>query len=277
MDIGQYNQNYGLFCLCHSKLYDGKTIDKLTFTVPRHYFRKNIFRNKNKISNERFYIENCNNQFAKLHLHGEYINPLIPMFFSVMELFYFISLSHVFMEEMNQKIRRILEKCNYYNNGNIEFIRFLNTNDFKFSELELAFDFFGCLPFEKIKEKEFKNYQDSVYTYDYKIYFRKVFKEDDSLGSEKDRIRDSIFIIYNRGNKLEVQEKIWRVEWRLRDERSRRLLDITDLRLNMDSFIYEKGYRMKKIFNYWVPANSILFNWEYIKYHFPVFAVLVAE
>jgi hypothetical protein len=275
MEIHCHDQDYGAFCLRHSKQYGGKTIDKLTFSVPKHYFRKNVFQHRDRIINDAFYIENCNNKLVKLHLQGEYINPLIPMLDSVMKLFYSISLSQVFLEDINCKIRNSLEKCNNLNCGSVEFVRFLNINCFKFSELELAFDFFGCTPFTDINNESFKELKNGLYTPDYKIYKRKVFKEDDSYGFENDRIRDSIFIIYNRGEKLGIQEVVWRIEWRLRDERSRRLLDITDLRLNMDGYICRYGHRLERIFNYWVPRNSIIFNNEYIESHFPIFAVLV--
>jgi hypothetical protein len=273
MDFGPYINNYGLFCLHHSKKYNGKTIDKLTFTVPRHYFKLYILRFDEEVSNEEFYIEACHNQYYKLHLHGEYINPQFPMITSVMELFYSISQKQVFLEEINKKIRKALVKSSKGNGFN-EFIRFLNTNDFRFSELELAFDFFGCKPFIEISAQAFKKYRHSLYSNDYKIYYRKAFHEDDSYGYERDRIRDSIFAIYDRGLRLRVDEDVIRVEWRLRDERSRRLLEITDLRFNMDDFIMCKGYRLKNILNNWIPPNSIKYNWEYINNHFPIFAVL---
>jgi len=130
------------------------------------------------------------------------------------------------------------------------------------------------MPFTEISAPALKKYQNSFYSSDYKKYYRKTFHEDDSYGYEKDRIRDSIFIIYDRGLRLGVNEDVWRIEWRLRDERSRRLLEITDLRFNMDGYINCKGYRLKNIFNNWIPPNSIKFNWDYINNHFPIFAVL---
>jgi hypothetical protein len=271
-----HNQDYGSFCLFHSMQYGGKTIDKLTFTIPRAYFRKGIFQYKEKMSNSFFYIESCHNQFFKLHIHGEYINPLLPMLDSVISIFQGICQDRIFQAEINGRLQRSLEKCATLNNSSVEFIRFLNANEFIFSELELAFDWFGCLPYTRIKEGAFKSYKNSIYTTDSKTYYRKAFKGDDSYGFEKDRARDSIFIIYNRGEKLHVPEIVWRIEWRLRDERSRRLLDITDLRFNMDGYIHEKGHRLRNIFNLWVKRNSIDFNWDYINRYFPIFIYLVA-
>jgi len=276
MHIGPSINNYGLFCLQHSKKYDGKTIDKLTFTVPRYYFRLYLFRFSEKVSNEAFYIENCHNQFYKLHLHGEYINPQIPMINSIMQIFHYISKNQVFIDDINRKLRKALEKC-ANNNSSVEFIRFLNTNDFKFSELELAFDFFGCMPFTEISAPALKEYKNSFYSKDYKTYYRKAFQEDDSCSYRKDRTRESMFIIYDRGVRLGISEDVQRVEWRLRDERSRRLLEITDLRFNMNEYINCKGYRLKNTLKNWIPSNSIKFNWEYINNHFPIFSALTTE
>ena len=274
MDIGNEIQNYGLFCLNHSRLYGGKTIDKITFTVPRHYFRKNIFHHKNKMCNGVFYVENCHNQYFKLHIQGEHINPLLPMINSVIAVFNHISLNQIFLEEINQKIRKNIEKCKCFNNESVEFIKFLNNYGFRFAELELAFDFFDCFPFVEKNNHVFRRFKNSYYTNDYKTIYRKEFREDDSYGKVKDRIRDSMLAIYDRGCKLGVNETVWRVEWRLRDIRSWMLLDITDLRLNMDGYICSKGYRLKKIFNYWVSQDSIIFNREYIEWHFPIFSFL---
>jgi hypothetical protein len=273
MDIGQCINDHGSFCLHHSKKYDGKTIDKLTFTVPRNYFKMYLFRFADRVSNEAFYIENCHNQFYKLHIHGEHINPKIPMINSIIQIFRYISQNHVFIEDINRKLLIALKKC-ANNNSSIEFIRFLNTNKFRLSELELAFDFFGFMPFTKISADALKEYKNSFYSNDYRTYYRKTFNEDDSYGYRKDRTRDSMFIIYDRGVRLGVYEDVQRVEWRLRDERSGRLLEITDLRFSMDDYINCKGYRLKKILNNWVPSNSIEFNWEYINNHFPIFSVL---
>lgn len=273
MGIGPCINNHGLFCLDHSKKYDGKTIDKLTFTVPRHYFKLYLFRFADRVSNDAFYIENCHNQFYKLHLQGEHINPQIPMINSIIKIFHYISQNQVFIEDINRKLLKALKKCTN-TNSSVEFIRFLNTNDFRFSELELAFDFFGFMPFTEISANALREYKNSLYSNDYKTYYRKAFNEDDSYGHKKDRTRDSMFIIYDRGVRLGVYEDVQRVEWRIRDERSGRLLEITDLRFSMDDYINCKGYRLKKILNNWVPQNSIKFNWEYIDNHFPIFSVL---
>ena len=274
MDIEECNQSYGQFCLNHAKQFNGKTIDKLTFTVPKLYFRKNIFKNKEKVRNEIFYIENCNNQYFKLHLQGEYINPLSPMFQSVMEIFHFLTGCHIFLDALNIKILRTLDKRYTLDAAAINFLGFLRKNGFYFSGLELAFDFFNCIPFKEIKNGIFKKYENSYYTKDNRIFLQKIFKEDGSFSYEKRISRASIFIIYDRGKKLGVQEKVWRIEWRIRDVRSCRLLDITDLRFTMDDFIKIKGYRLRNTFNHWITPDSIIFNWDYINNHFPIFAVL---
>ena len=195
---------------------------------------------------------------------------------SVIAVFYQISLYRVFLEDINQRIRRTLEKCGCFNNESVLFIRFLKSSGFRFAGLELAFDFFDCIPFTEINNNALKKFKNSFYTNDYKTVYRKEFMEDDSYGGVKDWVRDSMLIIYNRGYKLGVNETVWRVEWRLRDVRSWRLLDITDLRLNMDGFIYSKGNKLKKIFNYWVPQGGVIFNREYIECNFPVFSFLTA-
>ena len=276
MEINQRRMDYGAFCLSHSWHHGGKTIDKLSFTVPKNYFRKNIFNSPEKMSNELFYIEGCCNQFFKLHLHGEYINPQLPMLDSVLPIFQIISESYIFHGDINLKLQKSLNRCETLGSGSVEFIRFLNRNEFIFSELELAFDWFGCLPYTRIEGKNFNNVSGSIYTHDFKTRYRKTFKDDDSYGFEKNGSRDSLFILYDRGKKLGVPEVVWRTEWRLRDERSRRLLSLTDLRLNMEGYIFEKGHRLRKIFNNWVEENSINFNWDYINQHFRIFRLLIA-
>jgi hypothetical protein len=274
MEIGISKQDYGLFCLAHSQRYGGKTIDKLTFTVPKWYFRKNLFQHKDRMSNPVFYVEYCHNQYCKLHLHGEYINPQIPMLDSVAAIFRLVSTSGVFLNEINQKIQRSLERCAVFNNSHVEFIRFLNTSQFRLSELELAFDFFGCTPYANLNKSCFKTYLNSLYSRDHKQYYRKVFKEDDSYGLEKSGTMDSIFIIYDRGLKLGVPEQVWRAEWRIRDKRAVRLLDNTDLRQNMNGFIYSKGHRIRNTTNKSLPFDPVDFNWAYVQNHFPIFALL---
>jgi len=275
MDTGNEISNYGFFCLNHSKKFGGKTIDKLTFTVPKQFFKKNIFQYNEKFNNLMYYIERCHNQYFKLHIQGEFINPLIPMLYSVIEVFDHISNNKLFFEEFNQKLRKTISKCKDFNTASVDFIKFLNSNCFHFSELELAFDFFNYNPVIEVNNYSFRNYNDTYYTNDYKINYRKEFKEDDSYGYVKDGIRESILSIYNRGKKLKVNENVWRVEWRLRDIRSWRLLDLTDLRLSMDGFIYSKGNRLRNIYNNWVPKNSITFNLDYINNYFPIFSLLI--
>jgi len=276
MDIGNNDQEYGLFCLNHSRSFNGKTIDKLTFTVPKQYFKKYIFNYPDKVYNRFYYIENRKNQYFKLHIQGEFINPLVPMLDSVIVAFYYIVKSKIFYEEINIRITRILEECNRFNNASILLIKNFKGMDFHFSELELAFDFFNCVPFIDINNQYFRMKKDTYYSTDYKKIYRKGFKDDDSFGYIKDGVRDSIFSIYNRGKKLKIKENVWRVEWRLRDIRSTRLLDMTDLRLNMDEYIYKKCHRLKRIFNYWIPQNSIIFNLDYINRYFPIFSVLTS-
>jgi len=273
MNIGPCTNDHGFFCLNHSKKYDGKTIDKLTFTAPRSYFKLYLSRFTDKASNEAFYIETCQNQFYKLHLHGEHINPQIPMINSVIQIFHSISQNQVFLEDINLKLQIALESCAEKDSSD-GFICFLNVNDFSLSELGLAFDFFGCMPFTEISAPALKEYKNSFYGNDYKTYYKKTFHEDVSYGHKKDRTRDSMFIIYDRGVRIGVYEDVQRVEWRLRNEHSRRLLEITDLRFNIDDYINCKGHRLKNTFNNWIASNNIEFNWEYINNHFPIFSVL---
>jgi hypothetical protein len=192
---------------------------------------------------------------------------------SVMDIFFEISSHGIFLNSINQQIQKALERCNILNSY-YRFILFLRTRGFRFSELELAFDFFECMPFIGIKHSAFKKYKNSIYSSDRKIYYRKSFTEDDSYGLEKHRVRDSVFAIYNRGIKLQVPESVWRVEWRLRDERARRLLDMTDLRLNMDNYICKYSHRLRNILGNWIGPNEIVFNWDYINYSFPIFSLL---
>jgi hypothetical protein len=275
MEIGIYEQEYGQFCLCHSKQYNGMTIDKITFTVPKYYFRKDIFQREGTIKNPFFYIEYCHNQYYKLHIQGESINPTVPMLQSVMQVFDYTAMNGIFLAETNRRIQKIMAKRDSgFNNCCSEFLRFLHSARFIFSEIELAFDFFDCQPLQQKNTNALSAYKNSSYSRDFKRYYRNEFSEDDGYGKRSHKTRESILAVYNRGHKLNVPEIIWRVEWRIRDERAARMLDISDLRLNMKDFIYSKGHRIRKITNYRVSLDSLEFNWAYIKNHFPVFALL---
>jgi hypothetical protein len=264
-------------CFNHSWAHGGKTIDKISFTIPKGHFWKKLWDDDNwRILLPQVTLTNLHNGLVKLHIHGEYIDPNEPMLWSVMKIFYQITQKRVFHKEVNDPLWYILSINQYspHQNFDCDVLLVLARQGFRFSELELAFDFFGCKPYVSIRKEYFRRYFGAVYSTDWKHYKRKCFKEDDSLGYESNGKRHSILCIYNRGSKLGIPQTVWRVEWRLRDERAA-CLDMGDLLCSMDEFILLKGRRVKAITENYVKPGYINFDTQYIYQNFPIFAHLI--
>jgi hypothetical protein len=254
------DRDYGYFCLNHSRQFGGQTVDKLTFTIPRDHLFKKV---KLNIMSPKLEIHLYGN-YAKLHIHGEYIDPTRPLIESVANVFYQAAGNRIFRKEINYPLYRCLNGTFGYQ-GLILQLRELS---FRLSELELAFDFFDCEPCSPIEGR-------SLYSNDHKRYFRHFFDDDGGVCSESKGRRKSILCIYDRGRKLGVPETVYRVEWRIRDERAKYFLEIDDLSCTMEGYILKKGDRIRNITENYFNPDAMPFNRDYIRQNFPLFSLLI--
>jgi hypothetical protein len=127
---------------------------------------------------------------------------------------------------------------------------------FKLDEYELYFDFHGYNPISKISKKYLKTYENTFYSRDYK---KKLRHDGEIKGA-----RRSLLAIYDRGLKIDSQDDIKRLEFRICDDRAKVMLNPYDLFMPVSYFIEFHCQQIKQTLKRYLPPNSIYFDTDYI-------------
>jgi hypothetical protein len=143
----------------------------------------------------------------------------------------------------------------------------MNTGIFKLVEYELFFDFYGYKPFKNFDESCYKRYKNSLYTQDHKVKRR---PNGESKGE-----RRSILSFYNRGLKIKSPLKIFRLEFRICDERAKIILSPVDIYYSVPVFIELHGEQIKRIAKHYLPEGSVDIDKEYIYEKGPILSKLL--
>jgi hypothetical protein len=144
--------------------------------------------------------------------------------------------------------------------------QFFNTGIFKLDEYELFFDFYGYNPFFNFDDKYFNIYKNSVYTKDYSVKRR-------SNGENKGT-RRSLLSFYNRGLKIGYQYNLFRMEFRICDNRAKLILNPYDIFVSLPSFIDLHSDQIRNILKHYLPEGSIDFDKDYLYQKIPILSNL---
>jgi len=142
---------------------------------------------------------------------------------------------------------------------------------FKLDEYELYFDFHGYNPILELKEDNFLYYLNTFYSKDYK----KKLRRKDEHNYEVKGIRRSLLAIYDRGLKINSQEKIKRIEFRICDDRAKTILNPYVIFMPVNYFISTHCQQIKQTLNHYLSPNSINFNDDYISQNAPTLRYLL--
>jgi len=142
---------------------------------------------------------------------------------------------------------------------------------FKLDEYELYFDFYGYDPILQLKEDDFLCYLNTFYSKDYK----KKLRRKDEHNYEVKGIRRSLLAIYDRGLKINSQERIKRIEFRICDDRAKTMLSPYVIFMPVNYFILTHYQQIKQTLNRYLSPNSINFNDEYISQNAPTLRYLL--
>ena len=145
--------------------------------------------------------------------------------------------------------------------------QFFDTGIFTLDEYELYFDFYGYNPILSFIEENYRFFQNSVYTKDFKIKTR-------ANGEMKGKKR-SMLCFYKRGLKINSPYKINRLEFRLCDERAKAILRPLDIFLSVPDFIELRGDQIRQTLKRYMPLNSIKFDKNYINQKIPILRKLI--
>jgi len=157
---------------------------------------------------------------------------------------------------------QVASRLNYYIDG--IFFRFFQPDSFiiscfplfKLDEYELYFDFHGYNPISGITKKYLKTCENTFYSRDYKKKLRP--------NGEVRGIRRSLLAIYDRGLKINSQDDIKRLEFRICDDRAKVMLTPYDLFMPVSYFIEFHCQQIMQTLKRYLPPNSIHFDTEYI-------------
>jgi len=127
---------------------------------------------------------------------------------------------------------------------------------FNLDEYELYFDFHGYNPILELNKYDFSHYINSFYSKD----FKKILRHNGECKGK----RRSLLAIYDRGLKIESQEKIKRLEFRICDYRAKSILTPYDLFMSVNYFILSHYQQIKQTLKRYLSPNSIIFDDDYI-------------
>jgi hypothetical protein len=144
----------------------------------------------------------------------------------------------------------------------IAFINKFFPKVFKLDEYELCFDFHGYNPFFQFNQGNYYFIQNSIYTKDYKkkMLHDRIYK----------RVRRSMLCFYNRGLKINSNNAINRLEFRICDYRAEAILNPYDLLLPVHHFIATRGMQIEKTLKRYIPTGSIECDKKYINEKMPI-------
>ena len=232
---------YGALCLNHSISNCGVLIDKIALAAPISCFNKE----KLLATNHPAFDILQWGDYISLALAGEVINPNFPMYTAVIPMLNILWQNGAFVTDIGNMLTIYL--ANYpgypvplgYEEG---FLSTLQHLGFRFSALELTFDFIGNIPFEVEDMTKFIQKGETLYTRDYR---------ESASGPQ-----DSLLTIYDKGSlltkdsggcfQLPIGVLYKRLEFRIKQQNGRRWLHIEDLRHNMYSYIESYGENIKR-------------------------------
>ena len=234
---------YGTLCLGHSWMNGGVVIDKITLTAPGRVFCQNV----QLVQDCSFDILQFGNYYS-IAIVGEAIDPVLPMYVSVVPVLRTLWLREAFSEDVT-RILAVYMHAFWPGFGAADwvvdgFLSTLGCLGFTFSALEIAFDFIGSIPFEIVDEANFNQICGTMYTKDF-------HKSPVGKGNQ-----DSMLAIYDKGKKLAEDSGGYaplpmgvdyqRLEFRIKQANGRRWLHLGDLRHNLSSYVAAYGPRIKK-------------------------------
>lgn len=232
---------YSTQCINHSIANAGILIDKLALSVPIACFNKGRLLD---ISHPAFEILQWGD-YISLALAGEAVDPAMPMYLSVIPMLQYLWQNGAFIQDIEKMLTIYLAYFSSYPVpwGYAEgLLTTLQQVGFRFSALELSFDFIGYIPFEVTDKTRFTQIAGTFYTKDYR---------ESSSGPQ-----DSLLIIYDKGSLLAKESGGYsplppevpyiRLELRIKQQNGRRWLHIEDLRYNMCDYIVEYGDKIRR-------------------------------
>jgi len=242
-----YKQDCNSLSLCNFIFHNGKRLNCLMFLIPAEYIRQEMFHHFSEMSNDAFRIIQWYNKSFLFFIEGIYFDKQVPIIELAMNCFHSVSTSLVLREDINRDIAKALKSCRKQNNPTIGFISFLNTHGFDLHEYNIVFDFCGCKLLAEIRDKSVKNNPNGFHANDSYYYHRNKHKDTITLESDYSQV-------------LERPECMLRVNWKLRDNNTKCLLETSDLLFTLDEFIQQKFRLLKDVFDNWLPNDGIILN-----------------
>ncbi len=234
---------YGVQCLNHSMRNCGLVIDKITLSAPLSCFDASVL----NIRHPAFNILQYGN-YISVAVVGEVICPDQPMFVPVIQVLQVLWSMNAFEADVGNMLAIYLGNFGYFScqpgfiDGLISTLRRLG---FKYTALELAFDFVGyTVPLSVRDASQFIKKDTTYYTKDYR----------ESPKNKGNQV--SLIAFYDRKKKLAEDSggypplpqgmEYKRLEYRVKQLNGRRWLHLDDLRHNMYSYIEAYGSRIRR-------------------------------